>query len=485
MRVQPRSEVPHRGAPVISPSVSGRLAARALVPLRRFAPFRHAGCRTAGRTGIAAAGRIAAAFGVFILIGCAGHRADAAGLTLPQLIEIAIGNNKELRAARQVEAQAHARLVQAGLLPNPRLETATNSTGPFNYGGEYTASAGFSQQFPIAGRIARQKDVARVDIDLALEEIREAELKLAGEVASAFYRVLALNRQISVRDQLMAADRKLLAVSRNRFKAGEVSELDVNAAQLELQRLDQEGLSLTSDRTKQLGELNQLLGRPAYGPLLLDDSLPAMNVLPNLAAQQRQALERRPELRSAILAERRARADQGLARAERWEDWTVGLGAERSRIAVDGQPRQASDSAVALTLSIPLPLWNQNQGRIAEAGSKRTQAEMRAAALELSIRNEVESLMAELVRLRQILVNYQRSMLATSKKNIMIAQEAYSKGQIAIVEVVQAERQYGELNISYLNVLDQYLQALGKLHAATADYIKPAAQPAGSVDATR
>ena len=429
--------------------------------------------------------RIAVAACAFIVIGCTGHKAVAAGLTLPQLTDMAIDNNKELRAARQVEAQARARLVQAGLFPNPRLDAETKNDGSFNYGDEYTFSAGFSQQFPIAGRIARQKDVARVDIDLALEEIREAELKLAGQVAVGFYRILALNRQIAVREQLIAVDRRLLAVSRNRFKAGEVSELDVNTALLELQRLDQERLSQTSDRAKQLGELNQLLGRPAAQPLLLDDTLPAMNALPNLAAQQRQALERRPELRSAILSVSRAGADLGLARAERWEDWTVGVGMERSRIAVEDLPRQPSSNAVALTLSIPLPLWNQNQGRVAEAGSKRTQAELRIAALQSSIRNEVETLMAELARLQQILANYQRNMLPTSKKNVAIAQDAYGKGQVSIVEVVQAERQYGELNISYLTVLDQYLQALGKLHTATAAYLQPAAQPMGSVNATR
>jgi cobalt-zinc-cadmium efflux system outer membrane protein len=427
----------------------------------------------------------AAAVFAFIVMGCAGHRADAAGLTLTQLIDIAVENNKELHAARQVEAQARARLLQAGLYPNPRLDTATRNEPTFNFGGEYSASAGISQQFPIAGRIARQKDVARVEIDLALEEIREAELKLAGEVATGFYRILALNRQIAARDQMMAVNRKLLAVTRNRFKAGEVSELDVNTAQLEVQKLDQERVLAANDRSKQLGELNQLLGRSAAQPLAIDDTMPAINVLPNLVAQQRQALERRPELRSAILTARRAGADMGLARAERWEDWTVGLGVERSRIAVDGLPRQVSSNAVALSLSIPLPLLNQNQGKIAEAGSKRTQAEVRIAGLELSIANQVENLLAELARFQQILVQYQRNTLPIGKRNVEIAQQGYSKGQNSIVEVVQAQRQFGELTISYLNTLDQYLQALGKLRTATADYIKPVAPAVGSADGKR
>jgi outer membrane protein TolC len=93
--------------------------------------------------------------------------------------------------------------------------------------------------------------------------------------------------------------------------------------------------------------------------------------------------------------------------------------------------------------------------------------------------------LAEIARLQQILIQYQRNMLPISKRNVEIAQQGYSKGQIAIVEVVQAQRQYGEINISYLNTFDQYLQAWGKLYTATADYIKPVLQPVGSADGTR
>lgn len=421
--------------------------------------------------------RIAATVFALIVLSGVGQRVDAAGFTLTQLIDIAAGNNKELQAARQVDAQARARLLQAGLMPNPQLQAATTNAGLLNYGGEYTTSVGISQQFPIAGRLARQRDVARVDIDLAQEEIREAELSLAGQVAAGFYRVLVLDRQVAVRKQLIEIDRKLLAASRNRFHAGEVSELDVNAAQLDLQRLYQESLLLESDRAKQLGELNQLLGRSATQPLVLDDSLSTMNSLPNLADQLRKALEQRPELRSAILTARRAGADLRLAQAERWEDWTVGLGMERSRIAVDGLPRQASSTAVTLNLAIPLPVFNRNQGRIAEAGSKQTQAEIRINALELAIRNEVAKLMVELARLHKALTQYQSNILPTSRRNVKVAQDAYSKGLISITEVVQAQRQYGELNVSYLTTLDQYLQELAKLRTATADYIKSVVQP--------
>jgi outer membrane protein, heavy metal efflux system len=406
-----------------------------------------------------------------VLLGGPGH-AKAEGLALRQAIATALTGNKDLQAARFVAAQARARLVQAGLLPNPRLELSNKNDVLFSNEGEYTTSIGFSQQFPVAGRIARQKDIARIDIDLALAEIREAEWKLAGEIANGFYAGLALNRQIDARNRLIEFDQTLLNAARRRFNAAEVSELDVNMAQLDLQRVSQERALLLGERTTQLEHLNQLLGRTAAQPLTLDDTLPSTETLPNLNELQRRALERRPDLRSAVLKAERARASTKLARAETWEDWSVSLGVERSRIAVTPLPPQPSSNALALSLSVPLPLLDQKQGRVAETIASASQANAQIAALRLSIGNEVASTVAEIKRLQQVMVEYQRTMLPTSERNVGFAQQGYGRGQVAIAEVVQAARQQSELNIAYLNTLNLYLQALAKLRTATAEYLR-------------
>lgn len=412
---------------------------------------------------------------LIIFVGSAllgGHNqiGNATGITMPQAIDIAVQNNKDLQAARYTVEQARARLLQAGLPPNPRLDIAARNDLIFGNRGEYATSIGISQQFSVVGRIAHQKEVARVDVALALAEIRQAELKLAGDVTSSFYRILALNRQIEVRERLMDVDQKLVLGTRNRFKAAEVSELDVNTAQLELQRLTQERALLLSQRITQLAQLNQLLGRPATQAIALNDTLPASDSLPSLADQQRQALASRPDLRFALLSANRAQANQALARVQRWEDWTVGVVLEQSRLVIDGGPSQGSSRALGLSLSIPLPLRNKNQGNIAEAAATEAQAYARIEALKLSIGNEVASAYAETERLQQALSEYQRNMLALSARNVRLALQGYNQGLIPVGDVVRIQRQQGELNIVYLNTLDQYLQALARLHIATGDY---------------
>lgn len=400
-------------------------------------------------------------------------------LTLPQLIELARQENKDLQVARYAVEIGQARLVQAGRYTNPRLEVAGSDDFLFKNDGEYNGAIGLSQEFPIAGRILRQQDVARVDVALAEAEIKEAERCLAGEIAVNFYRFVTINHQIAVRDQLIDVDQKLVKITQDRLRAAEVSEVDVNTVQLDLQRLQQERARFLSQEQTLVATLNQQLGRPASSPLELDATIPQIESLSSVQLEQAKALELRPDLRMAMLEADRAGAEKALAQARRWEDWTVGLGVQQDRVAIDGAPQQGSDRALMLSLSIPLPLLNKNQGAIAEADATGRQARARIEALTLAIGTEVASPHAEASRLEKLLREFQDSLLPISERNVQLAQRGYGQGIVSILEVTQALRQQGDLNVAYNDTLDQYLGALARLHTAVGDYSAPVPAASG------
>ena len=398
-------------------------------------------------------------------------RAETPVLTLDQLITSATTDNKDLQAARFTEQQARARLMQAGLRPNPRVDIRTGNDLLFGNNGEYAAGLGISQPFPLAHRLARQQDVARIDIDRVTAEIHDAERRLAGDVSAAYYRIVVLSQQASARDRLIDIDRHLVDVSRSRFLAAEVSEIDVNTAQLELLRLQQERAVLLSEQLSQRSRLNQLLGRPSSQPIPLGDTVPTLEEPPSLSDLRQTALERRPDLRGAQLTADRAQADQALARAQRWEDANVSLSVDQSQLVIDGAPRQSASRALGLSVSIPWPLFNKNQGRIAETRAGQSQADAQLEALKLSIGNEVAADYAEAGRLRQIVDDFTHNLLPVSERNAQLAQKGYSEGLIPIVEVVQAQRQQGDITAAYLGILDQYWQAWSRLQVAAATYV--------------
>lgn len=393
--------------------------------------------------------------------------ARADGMTLEQAVQQSLARNPELQAARYAMDVAHGRLQQAGLWPNPRLQFESASDRAFANDGEFGRSLGFSQDFPIAGRIGRQKDVARVDVALVLAEINEAERRLAGRVSGLFYTAVMIDRGIALRNELIDIEQSLVDVTRNRLQAGEVSELDVNTVTLELERLTGERDLLLGDRGVAIAELAVSLGLPVPYRLELDTSLPPIDSQPALTVLESRAFARRPDLRIRTLETDRARAEQALARASAWEDWTVWLGVQRDRIAVEGAPRQSADNALFLSLSIPLPLFNRNQGTVAAARAAERQANQGVVALRLAIANEVAATYHQLRRLATTLTAQQKRMLPLSQRNTELARDSYGQGQISIIEVVQVERLRNELRANYLDIYDSYLQSRARLDMAT------------------
>ena len=221
-----------------------------------------------------------------------------------------------------------------------------------------------------------------------------------------------------------------------------------------------------------ISQLNQLLGRPGSQPLDLGDGVPNTEATVSVSDLRQTALQRRPDLRAAQLLADRAQADQALARAQRWEDVNVSLSVDQSRLVLDGAPPQSANRALGLSVSIPWPLFNKNQGRIAETRAVQSQADAQLEALTLSIGNEVMAAYAEVGRLRHIVDDYTRNLLPVSERNAQLAQKGYGEGLVPIVEVVQAQRQQGDITAAYLGALDLYLQAWSRLQVAAATFVQ-------------
>lgn len=380
-------------------------------------------------------------------------------LSLKQITQIALHTNRDLKAARFNVSIARARLVQAGLWSNPSLNLTSNDDSAFNNEGEYSRTAGFTQAFPISGRIAQQKKVARVDVVKAVAEIREAERQLSANVANAFYAVVVTERRLKQQNYLLNLNQQLVQVTHNRYHVAEVSELDNNTARLEFQRVNQEKHLLESVKISQIAQLNQLLGRAATAPLALDLNAPKLTPWPKLNTLQALALKNRPDRRALLLTIQRANANVHLARTSRFADWTVGLGVQQDKIVVEGAPPQQADRTLGLSVAIPLPLLNQNQGLIAEAIATGTQAIMALKALNLAIETQVASNYAQLKLLQQALQQNQNQSLQLAIKNMQLAREAYKNGQLSLLNVVQVQRQQNDVQLTYLTNLEKYFQA--------------------------
>ena len=387
-------------------------------------------------------------------------------LTLDAAEKSALEGNRELAAARVRVEEAKARLQQAGLWPNPELEMGGRFDRTFYNGGEYGLAVTISQPISVGGRIAAQKDVARVDIERTSADIAELERHVIGDVRRVFTEIFAADEEIRLQKSLIGLNEELLTAIRAALERAQVSEKDVNAILIARQQAQQKQVVLETQRRGRLLELNTLIGKPADYEFVAAGKL-ELQPLPELSAfTLDKALERRPDFIAKQLDVVAAKTEQRLARAERLADWRIGAGYEQDRSVVDGAPPQQVDQFVGLKLAIPLPLFDRKQGRIRETQALEDRAGKAVAALRIQIAQELAESLNGVKTLAPLLESYQGGLLKRAEDNVKLVEDGYRQGLTNIVEVIQSRQQFAELQSSYIDTLKEYQEALFDLEIA-------------------
>ncbi len=395
-----------------------------------------------------------------IVVDIASAQSEIESLTLNEAVSEALRENRELSALRISVQQAEGKLRQAGILPNPELEVSKSFDQPFHNEGEYTGSVGIKQPIPVSGRLSRAEEVARLEIEISKAEVENQERLLIGNAVGRFRELLVLEEKLRTNREIEETLQKLIDVTEKRLKVAEVSPADLNLEKLELQRVILARSSLEILRDKARIALNQLLGREPYAATAINGQPDLSLDSTTLQNADQNALSRRPDRKAMVLKLSRAAAEVSLVKAERWEDWNVGVGYERERSVFDTSSIEPQvDGFMGLSLSVPLPLWNRHQGKLMEtqAGEQRARAELRA--LELSITSEVQTLAIELKRLKQVLEQYSNETLQLSQSNVSLLRKSYEEGLVSISAVLQAQQQLRELRQSYADAIGEFLRA--------------------------
>lgn len=387
-------------------------------------------------------------------------------LTLDAAEKGALEGNRELVAARVRVEEAKARLQQAGLWPNPELELGGRFDSAFYRGGEYGVAATISQPISISGRIAAQKEVARVDIQRTSAEIADLERRVVGEVRRVFTEVFAVEEQIKLQKFLIGLNEELLAATKAALERAQLSEKDVNAILIALQQAQQKQIVLETQRRSRMLELNKLLGNVPEFEFVVVGKLELRSLPEPSALTLENALARRPDFIATQLDVDATKAEQRLTRAERLADWRIGAGYEQDRSVVDGAPPQQVDQFLAVKLSIPLPLFDRKQGRIRETQALEDRAGKTVEALRTQIARELAESLYRVQTLAPLLASYQGGLLKRAEDNVKLVEDGYRQGLTNIVEVIQSRQQFAELQSSYIDTLREYQEALFDLEIA-------------------
>ncbi len=301
------------------------------------------------------------------------------GLSATALVARALASNPELAAARLDIERARARLLQAGLRPNPILDFEQSSGRLANNPGDRATSVGVALPLEVSGQRGKRIDLAQAELAVAEAEIAERERLLAAEVHKAFIDTLSAQRELDITNGLNRLDTQTIRVVEVRVSEGDAAPLEASLLRVELDRLLARRALVEGKLQAALLRLKMLAGIAPEEPLQLRADFPAVLTSASLNEAVETALRTRPDLRKARLVEAAAQAGLRLVEAESRPSVTLTARYTTDRSLTSLPPPITSfpDSGRTVTMgvSIGLPVFNRNQGAKAEAAVAITQAQ--------------------------------------------------------------------------------------------------------------
>jgi len=395
-------------------------------------------------------------------------------ITLDEAIQMALQHNHNMIAARTAIEQSIDMEVTANLRPNPTLfvdweylplgspakqnpdvysgvplHDYLNNNTEGDIGLSYLIERGHKRQ----ARYQAAKDITAQTRSL----VADNERGLTYQVSSLFVNVQLAESTIDLAQQDLKSFQQTVDISNFQFKSGGISEDDNLKIQLQMLQFESDLESAQLAREQGLSDLRQLLG---YESVSADyDVAAAFEYQPlktNLDDLQMKAIQNRPDLRAASQGMTAANSGYALAKANGKQDVTVS----------GNYSHVNAINAATFNVSMPLAIFDRNQGEIARTRSVITQMQEQQAFTNGQVLTDVKDAYEGLKSNDRMVMMYQDKYREIAKKDRDIADYAYHRGGLALLDFLDAERTYRSEELGYRQTLASYLLALEELREA-------------------
>ncbi len=390
-------------------------------------------------------------------------------ITIEQAVQEALANNANLLAERLNVPLATARLVTARLRPNPVLTVDGDyldvlGTGFSPQNGAGPAEGSVRVDFPFEGPGKRTGRVAVAELAKSVAELnlQNAMRGVILDVENAFIDVLLAKDALALAEENQKKLEQVVEADRQRAKTGEQSAADLLRARLAAMQFRNDAANAASRLHSARHRLELVMGRSTFvhgfdvkGPMRRD--LERVEIQPLRARAQ----ELRPDILSVVRDQARSAADLKLQIAQGKIDYTVGTQYHRQ------QSSTGTGNSLGLFLSMPLPVFNRNQGEVERVRLELRQLEQRLRAARNLAAAEVESTYEQYAIAGTMLSNLEAEMLEQSRQIRSTAEESYRAGKVSLLEFLDAQRAYTDTMQSYNDARANYARSLYAMEAAT------------------
>lgn len=389
--------------------------------------------------------------------------AQSTALTWQQIRERFEAGNPTLRAARIGIDEAKAQEITAYLRPNPDMTTTLDQFDPITPN-PYRPLANVLPLVSASYLHERQhkrelrQESAQKATAIAVSQQADQERTLLFDLRNAFVQTLQAKAVLALaRENLEYWDR-VLAVTNDRFKAGDIAQIDLD--RLELQRVQFESdvqMAQVSARTARIQLLTLMNDRTPVEQFDVAGTFDFSEQVMPLEEFRTMALEARPDLKAAVQSVDKARTDHRLAVANGSTDPTFGVDLGRN---------PPIPAYIGFSMTIPLRVFDKNQGEKARTELDIRRTERLREAAEAQVFSDVDSAYATLGGNLTLLRAYKARYLQRAVNVRDTEAFAYQHGGASLLDFLNSQNQYRTVQLSYLNLIGSYMTAASQLNLA-------------------
>ena len=320
-------------------------------------------------------------------------------LTLQETLAQARNNQLYQARLEQIEV-LKGKLQQAGKRLNPRLETEFETGAISGDREDHLVSLVFANTWERGGARGLRQQIAQAELQQATLDAEDYMRVLTSEIHLAYLELLLLQKQVSLLEIHSERINRVLQFDLIRVREGEIPSLNPEFLSTELAELEVQEGELENQLWLARYRLNVLLGAPAEREQVAVEEATQESALPAIEQVLSFSLKNRADLRKMRGTIAQADLQFSMEEAEAKRDWEWGVGYHRISGTLkrgDFVPQGIIESArsisnlLELSLTIPLPLWDNNSGNLAAALATKKVRERELAHAEFLVRSEVLS----------------------------------------------------------------------------------------------
>ena len=398
-------------------------------------------------------------------------------VTFREYLEAVKKYSLDLQSQRQNIINAKADVSIAGVRPDPELTFGIDSTElyePNKPNASTATTLGLGLTIETAGKRGKRQRVAESKLKLAEADLAAFFHQLSLESASAFIEACRTQDALSRKQSSLKSFQELVRATEIRFKAGDVSMLELWQTNVEADRFSSDVTSAEAETKAAVINLSAFLGKrfeEVFPEATVESVIKGEPLQFNLDNLIPQALKNRYDIHVAEAAVESSRNSFRLAQANRWVDPTVNVGLTNTpRVNsiydregnVTNSPAERS-LALGLTITVPIPISRLQKGELIQAETALSQAQLQLSSIMLKAETEVRATFAQYLAAVKNVRRYREHVLKDADRVIDGMRTAYRMGSASFLELLNSQRTADEVYLGYLQAIADLANTTVKL----------------------